>query len=72
MEAAVGRSDIMAQLDFTGDAQADRHQRMSHPGTFNANPLSATAGSTALSIASTGEPQRLAGEMTLKIDQRHE
>ncbi|MEM7114449.1 MAG: aspartate aminotransferase family protein [Chloroflexota bacterium] len=65
--AVAGRADIMAQLDFTDDAYTNRHQRMSHPGTFNGNPLSAAAGIAALGIASTGEPQRQAGVMTLKL-----
>ena len=31
-------------------------QKMKHPGTYNANPLSAAAGTAALEIVSTGEP----------------
>jgi glutamate-1-semialdehyde 2,1-aminomutase len=35
---------------------------MKHPGTFNANPLSAAAGSAALRLVATGEPCRRANE----------
>ncbi|MEM7335426.1 MAG: aminotransferase class III-fold pyridoxal phosphate-dependent enzyme [Chloroflexota bacterium] len=67
--AVGGRADIMDQLDFTGDKQRDRYGRMSHPGTYNGNPLSATAGMTALSIAATGDPQKKAGASCLKLIQ---
>jgi glutamate-1-semialdehyde 2,1-aminomutase len=35
-----------------------------HPGTFNANPLSAAAGIAALQVIATGEPTKRAQEMT--------
>jgi glutamate-1-semialdehyde 2,1-aminomutase len=35
---------------------------MRHPGTYNANPLSAAAGVAALKLVSTGEPCRQANE----------
>jgi glutamate-1-semialdehyde 2,1-aminomutase len=35
-----------------------------HPGTFNANPLSAAAGVAALQLIATGEPTKRAQEMT--------
>jgi glutamate-1-semialdehyde 2,1-aminomutase len=43
---------------------------MKHPGTFNANPLSAAAGSAALQVVSTGEPCRRANEMGRLLRQR--
>src|SRR4030095_12996122 len=42
--AVVGRAEIMGLFEYTGDAQHDRYQRVSHLGTFNANPLSTAAG----------------------------
>jgi glutamate-1-semialdehyde 2,1-aminomutase len=36
---------------------------MKHPGTFNANPLSAAAGVAALRLVATGEPCRRANDM---------
>jgi glutamate-1-semialdehyde 2,1-aminomutase len=56
--AVVGRADVMAALEFRpNDAEWNRYHRINHPGTFNANPLSAAAGIAMLEIAATGEPQ---------------
>jgi glutamate-1-semialdehyde 2,1-aminomutase len=56
--AVVGRADVMSALEFRpGDPKWNRYHRINHPGTFNANPLSAAAGIAMLHIASTGEPQ---------------
>ncbi|HXG09249.1 MAG TPA: aminotransferase class III-fold pyridoxal phosphate-dependent enzyme [Gemmataceae bacterium] len=52
-----GRADILAALEFRPGKP-----KMKHPGTFNANPLSAAAGSAALQIVATGEPCRRANE----------
>ncbi len=47
--AIVGRKDILDLLDF--QVTADRGvEKIQHPGTFNANPLSAAAGVAALEI----------------------
>ena len=40
---------------------------MKHPGTFNANPLSAAAGSATLEIVSSGDPNRKANEPAATI-----
>ena len=53
--AVVGRADILAPLEFHGDAHRDRFGRIHHPGTFNANPLSAAAGIAMLEIVARGE-----------------
>ena len=50
-----GRADILAHLEFRPGKP-----KMKHPGTFNANPLSASAGVAALSIVADGEPCRRA------------
>ncbi len=47
--AVVGRRDIMDALDFAA-ARADGKEKIAHPGTFNANPVSAAAGIAALEI----------------------
>ena len=52
--AVAGREEIMDYLRFK-DSKWNRYKKVYHPGTFNANPLSASAGVTALSIVSTGE-----------------
>jgi glutamate-1-semialdehyde 2,1-aminomutase len=46
--AVAGRADVLAALDFA--AGADKIQ---HPGTFNANPVSAAAGIAALDVIAT-------------------
>lgn len=57
--AVVGRADIMGMIEHRdGDWNANR--RVAHPGTFNANPLSAAAGVAALSLIATGEENRKA------------
>jgi glutamate-1-semialdehyde 2,1-aminomutase len=54
-----GRADVLELLEFN-----DRPGRkMPHPGTFNANPLSAAAGITTLRIVATGEPNRQANDI---------
>jgi glutamate-1-semialdehyde 2,1-aminomutase len=43
---------------------------MKHPGTFNANPLSASAGIATLKIVATGEPCRRANEAARLLRQK--
>ena len=50
--AVTGRKDILDLLDFQVTKAADR-EKIAHPGTFNANPLSAAAGIAALEIVGT-------------------
>jgi glutamate-1-semialdehyde 2,1-aminomutase len=50
-----GRADVLAALEFRPG-----QPKMPHPGTFNANPLSAAAGIATLKIVSSGEPCRQA------------
>ena len=52
-----GRADIIDQIAIRDDGGAER---ISHPGTFNANPLSATAGAMCLSLIGGGEHQERA------------
>ncbi len=57
-----GRADIMAGLEFRpGKA------KMRHPGTFNANPLSAAAGVATLQLVASGEPGKHATEMGKRL-----
>ncbi len=53
--AVCGRKDIMDYLDFEVSKEAGR-EKVRHQGTFNANPVSAAAGVSALEIIKTGEP----------------
>jgi glutamate-1-semialdehyde 2,1-aminomutase len=50
--AIAGRKDILDYLDFNLTKAAGR-EKISHQGTFNANPLSAAAGVAALEIVGT-------------------
>lgn len=56
--AVAGRADIMAAIETRPGKS-----KMRHPGTYNANPLSAAAGVVALRQIATGEPCRQANEM---------
>lgn len=53
-----GRADLMEALAFDNSYG----QKMKHPGTYNANPLSAAAGVAALDLVATGEPSRKSNE----------
>jgi glutamate-1-semialdehyde 2,1-aminomutase len=47
--AVSGRKDILDQLDFAVSLSTGR-EKIQHPGTFNANPVSAAAGTAALTV----------------------
>ncbi len=66
--AVVGRRDIMDALDFAA-AQAEGKEKIQHPGTFNANPVSAAAGITALDIIKSGDACERANATTEAIRQ---
>ena len=53
-----GREDVMQVLAFNNPLG----KKMKHPGTYNANPLSAAAGCAALALVATGEPCRAANQ----------
>ena len=50
-----------------GDPDWNSKRRVSHQGTFNANPASAAAGLAALQIIEDGTPNRAAGETASAI-----
>ncbi|MBO0712429.1 MAG: aminotransferase class III-fold pyridoxal phosphate-dependent enzyme, partial [Acetobacteraceae bacterium] len=50
--AVTGRKEILDLLDFRVAKASDR-EKIHHPGTFNANPLSAAAGVAALEVVGT-------------------
>jgi len=51
--ALAGRKDILDLLDFAATKAAGR-EKVNHPGTYNANPLSAAAGVAALELIKDG------------------
>jgi glutamate-1-semialdehyde 2,1-aminomutase len=65
--AVAGRAELLALLDYSGDSHVNPLQRIRHPGTYNANPLSAAAGVATLQIAATGEPQAWCHRLTRKL-----
>jgi len=58
-----GRADLMEVLAFENSIG----KKMKHPGTYNANPLSAAAGVAALEIVATGEPCDHANSVARKL-----
>jgi glutamate-1-semialdehyde 2,1-aminomutase len=52
--AVGGRKDILDLLDFAA-SRARGQEKIGHPGTFNANPLSAAAGIATLEVVASGE-----------------
>jgi len=56
--AVAGRADLLELLATT----------IAHPGTFNANPLSAVAGITTLRLVADGMPQRAAEDYAIALD----
>lgn len=66
--AVVGRTEVMTALEFhPGDPKWNRYSRINHPGTFNANPLSAAAGIAMLKEAATGQPQEYIANMGRRL-----
>ena len=65
--AVAGTGQVMQVMELTGDSQHDRFQRVSHGGTFNANPYTAATGNAALRIAATGEMQETADRMAERL-----
>jgi glutamate-1-semialdehyde 2,1-aminomutase len=60
-----GRADILAHLEFRPGKE-----KMRHPGTFNANPLSASAGIATLQIVAEGQACAHANAMAGQLRQR--
>jgi len=54
--AVVGKKDIINLISIKEEEETQRGKKMPHPGTFNANPLSASAGIAMLNIVKTGVP----------------
>ncbi|MCE2463036.1 MAG: aminotransferase class III-fold pyridoxal phosphate-dependent enzyme [Dehalococcoidia bacterium] len=48
-----GKADIVDRIAFQNDPEWDTRQRIAHPGTFNANPLSAAAGAICLEMVAS-------------------
>jgi glutamate-1-semialdehyde 2,1-aminomutase len=51
--AVAGKAEIINMIEATDDPEYNQWRRVGHNGTFNANPLSAVAGITALELVAT-------------------
>ena len=60
--AVVGRADLLDQIAFDAGAA-----RVAHPGTFNANPLSAAAGARMLTAVAEEDPVAVAAEQARRL-----
>ncbi len=63
--ALCGRADVLAAIEFRPG-----QPKMRHPGTYNANPLSAAAGIAALKEVATGVPGRHANAAARQLRNR--
>jgi glutamate-1-semialdehyde 2,1-aminomutase len=61
--AVGGRREIMDLLAFKDEPGWNAEKKVGHPGTYNANPLSAVAGATCLQMAANPRVQAKADEM---------
>jgi glutamate-1-semialdehyde 2,1-aminomutase len=68
--AVGGRRDVMdlLRLSATGESPADGTPHVVHPGTFNANPLSAAAGIATLELVSDGSAQAAADAYAVRLE----
>jgi len=62
-----GRQDIFDMLEIKNDPEWNALKRIGHPGTFNANPLSAVAGAKCLEIVSDPAVQQHCDEMAARF-----
>jgi glutamate-1-semialdehyde 2,1-aminomutase len=65
--AVVGREDVMAYLATKPEPRENKRTKISHHGTFNANPLSAAAGVAMLAAVADGQAIRRANQQAAKL-----
>ncbi|MEO8458569.1 MAG: aminotransferase class III-fold pyridoxal phosphate-dependent enzyme, partial [Chloroflexota bacterium] len=63
--AVAGKTDIISMLEFR-DSRWNA-KRVQHPGTFNANPVSAAAGVAMLKMVATGEHHAHADDLNQRL-----
>ena len=61
--AVTGKAELINMLETTDDPNHNKLRRIAHNGTFNANPISASAGIEALGILKTEPINQRATEM---------
>lgn len=63
-----GRADVISMLDLReSDDEWNAHRRVSHQGTYNANPAAAAAGATALRLIAEGDECATADATTASL-----
>lgn len=67
--AVAGKAAILEGLDFAASARSGR-EKIHHPGTFNACPVSAVAGTKALEIIACGDACATASERGADLRER--
>ena len=65
--AVGGKADIIDMIAHRGDPEWDNTHRVYHPGTFNANPLSAAAGAVALEMLASQPINERADAMAARL-----
>jgi glutamate-1-semialdehyde 2,1-aminomutase len=65
--AVAGRADLLDLIAHSDDPEWNRAERVEHPGTFNANPLSAAAGCACLQIVAEGAANAQANTMSVLL-----
>jgi glutamate-1-semialdehyde 2,1-aminomutase len=65
--AVAGREEVMSYLATKSTPEETQRTKMHHPGTFNANPLSAAAGVAMLASVADGAAIQTANEQAAKL-----
>ena len=65
--AVAGKADLIDMIQLRDDPEFNSSRRIAHNGTFNANPLSAAAGSTALKLVATTPVNQEADAMATRL-----
>jgi glutamate-1-semialdehyde 2,1-aminomutase len=65
--AVGGKAEIIDMIAHRGDPDWDNTHRVYHPGTFNANPLSAVAGATCLEMIASQPINQQADAMATRL-----
>jgi glutamate-1-semialdehyde 2,1-aminomutase len=65
--AVTGRAEIMQYLEFKDEPGWNAKKKIIHPGTYNANPLAATAGYTCLTRCEDPAIQQHCDEMASRL-----
>ena len=65
--AVAGKADIINMIEARDDADFNQNRRIAHNGTFNANPLSAAAGTVALDLIMNTQVTETANAMGARL-----